>query len=281
MPAGVPTSTAGATAADRPHETMPTLDLRTPAGDVPVPLLGLGTWQSDGDDAYRAVRHALDVGYRHVDTATGYGNEDQVGRGIAASRVDRADVFVTSKLPPDAAGRERETLENSLRLLGTDHLDLWLVHWPPNAQATPSTWQAFRELRDEGLVRAIGVSNYSLDQIDELVAATGEAPAINQIPWSPRDHDPALVAGHAQRGVALEGYSPFKRTDTSDPVLAEVARDHGVSVQQVVLRWHLQHRVVVIPKSVTPERIEANLDVLGFTLTDEEVARIDGLAGAH
>jgi 2,5-diketo-D-gluconate reductase A len=259
----------------------PTIDLRTPTGDIPIPLLGLGTWQSEGDDAYRAVRHALDTGYRHVDTATGYGNEDQVGRGIAASGVDREDVFVTTKLPPDAAGRERETLEASLRLLGTEYVDLWLVHWPPNKQATPSTWQAFRDLRDEGKVRAIGVSNYSLDQIDELVAATGEAPAINQIPWSPRDHDPMLVSGHAQREVALEGYSPFKRTDAEDPVLTQIAADRDASVQQVVLAWHLRHRVVVIPKSTDEGRIEANLAAVGVALSDEEIARIDALAGPH
>ena len=256
---------------------IPTLDLRTPTGDIPIPLLGLGTWQSDGDDAYRAVRHALDVGYRHIDTATGYGNEDQVGRGIADSGVDRGQVFVTTKLPPDAAGRERETLEQSLRLLGTEFVDLWLVHWPPNGEATPSTWQAFRDLRDEGLVRAIGVSNYSLEQIDELIDVTGESPAINQIPWSPSDFDLRLVSGHAQREVALEGYSPFKRTDAEDPVLTELAAAKGVTVQQVVLLWHLRHRVVVIPKSVNPERIEANLDVLGFTLSDEDVALIDAL----
>ncbi|HEY3438816.1 MAG TPA: aldo/keto reductase [Actinotalea sp.] len=259
---------------------VPTIDLRTPGGDVPIPLLGLGTWQSDGDDAYKAVRHALEVGYRHIDTATGYGNQDQVGRAIADSGVPREDVFVTTKLPPDAAGRERETLEESLRLLGLDHLDLWLVHWPPAGAATPSTWQAFRDLRDEGLVRAIGVSNYSLAQIDELITATGEAPAINQIPWSPRDFDLETVAGHARREVALEGYSPFKRTDAADPVLTEIAAAHGVSVQQVVLVWHLRHRVVVIPKSVHPERIEANLDVLGFGLSDEEIARIDALGRA-
>ncbi|WP_182111795.1 MULTISPECIES: aldo/keto reductase [unclassified Actinotalea] len=256
---------------------IPTIDLRTPLGAIPVPLLGLGTWQSEGDDAYRAVRHALDVGYRHVDTATAYGNEDQVGRALADSSVDRDQVFVTTKLPPDAAGRERETLEQSLRLLGTDHVDLWLVHWPPNKQATPSTWQAFRELRDEGKVRAIGVSNYSLAQIDELIDATGEAPSINQIPWSPSDHDPMTVSGHAQRGVALEGYSPFKRTDAENPVLVEIAEARGATVHQVILAWHLHHRVVVIPKSVTPERIEANLAGAGVALSDEEVARIDAL----
>ena len=254
---------------------VPTVEL--PGGTMP--LLGLGTWQSEGDDAYRAVRHALDVGYRHVDTATGYGNEDQVGRALADSGVDREQVFVTTKLPPDAAGRERETLEQSLRLLGTEYVDLWLVHWPPNGEATPSTWAAFRDLRDEGLVRAIGVSNYSVEQIDELVEATGEAPAINQIPWSPADHDPLVVAAHAQREVALEGYSPFKRTDMDSPVLREIAEAKGVSPQQVVLLWHLRHRVVVIPKSVTPERIASNFDVTSFHLSDEEVAAIDGLGG--
>lgn len=260
------------------RSAVPTIDLRTPNGPLPIPVLGLGTWLSEGADAYRAVRHALEVGYRHVDTATGYGNQDQVGRGIADSGVDRSEVFVTTKLPPEAAGRERETLTESLRLLGTDYVDLWLVHWPPNKQATPETWAELRRLRDEGLVRAIGVSNYSLAQIDELIAATGEAPAINQIPWSPADHDPSLVAGLAERDVVLEGYSPFKRSDLEQPALTEIAEAHRVSPRQVVLRWHLQHGVVVIPKSVTPERIEENLDVLGFALSDDELARIDALS---
>ncbi len=258
--------------------TVPTLDLRTPSGPLPIPVLGLGTWLANGSDAYKAVRHALEVGYRHLDTATGYGNEDQVGRGIADSGVDRSEVFVTTKLPPEAAGRERETLAESLRLLDTDYVDLWLVHWPPNKQATPETWAELRRLRDEGLVRAIGVSNYSLAQIDELVAATGEAPAIDQIPWSPADHDPALVAGLAERDVVLEGYSPFKRSDVDHPALREIAESHRVSPRQVVLRWHVQRDVVVIPKSVTPERIEENFDVFGFALTDDELARIDALS---
>ena len=254
--------------------TIPTLSLR----GADIPLLGLGTWQSEGDDAQRAVEHALSVGYRHIDTATAYGNEAQVGRGLAASGVARGEVFLTTKLPPDHAGRERQTLETSLRDLGIDQLDLWLVHWPPNKQATPDTWKQFIALRDEGLVRAIGVSNYSVAQIDELVEATGEAPAINQIPWSPSDLDASLVAAHAERGVALEGYSPFKRTNLEDPTLTEIARAHDVSAAQVVLRWHVDHGVVVIPKSTKPERIEHNLAALTFTLTDDEVARIDALS---
>lgn len=244
-----------------------------------VPLLGLGTWQSGPHEAARAVRTALELGYRHVDTATAYGNEREVGRGLADSGVPRGEVFLTTKLPPDRAGHERATLEQSLADLGTDHVNLWLVHWPPNGEATPATWKALIALRDEGLTRAIGVSNYSVDQIDELVTETGEAPALNQIPWSPTDHDPELVQAHTARGVALEGYSPLKRTNLQDPVLLEIAATHGVSAAQVVLRWHLEHEVVVIPKSVDPARIAANLEVLGFTLTSDEVEAIDALGG--
>jgi diketogulonate reductase-like aldo/keto reductase len=243
-----------------------------------MPLLGIGTWQSEGGDAERAVTAALELGYLHVDTATGYGNEAEVGRALAASPVDRDRVFVTTKLPPDHAGRERRTLTESLAALGTDHLDLWLVHWPPHKQATPATWEQFIAARDEGLVRSIGVSNYSIAQIDELIAATGEAPAINQIPWSPGDYDADLLAAHAERGVRVEGYSPFKRTDLDDPVLTEIAAAHGVSTRQVVLRWHVDHGIVVIPKSVHRDRIEQNLAALTFTLSAEELARIDELS---
>lgn len=254
---------------------VPTIDL--PGG--PMPLLGIGTWQSEGSDAERAVVAALELGYTHVDTATGYGNEAEVGRALAAVGIDRDAVFVTTKLPPDHAGRERQTLMESLAALGTDHLDLWLVHWPPHKRATPETWAAFIAARDEGLVRSIGVSNYSIEQIDELIAATGEAPAVNQIPWSPGDYGADLVAEHARRGVRLEGYSPFKRTDLDDPVLTEIAAAHGVSTRQVVLRWHIDHEVVVIPKSTHPDRIRQNLDALSFALSADELARIDSLGG--
>jgi len=259
----------------RPAPPTPTLPIR----GTEIPLLGLGTWQSERDAAAGAVQTALELGYRHIDTATGYGNEREVGRGLAASGVPRDDVFLTTKLPPDHAGRERETLERSLEDLGTDHLDLWLIHWPPYGEAWPATWKQFVALRDEGLVRAIGVSNYSLDQIDELVSATGEAPAINQIPWSPTDYDPVLVADHIARGVSIEGYSPLKRTDLEHPVLVEVAAAHGVTTAQVVLRWHIEHGVVVIPKSVDPARIASNFEILDLRLTADEVARIDTLGG--
>lgn len=255
----------------------------TPTTTLPggeIPLLGLGTWQSEGDDAYTSVLHALETGYRHIDTATGYGNEDQVGRALAASGLPRDDIFVTTKLPPEAAGKERETLEASLTNLGVDAVDLWLIHWPPNKQASPEVWQQLRELRDEGLARSIGVSNYSPAQIDELVEATGEAPAVDQIPWSPTDYDATLAAELGARGVVLEGYSPFKRTNLEHPTLAQIAASHGVEPVHVVLRWHIDHGFVVIPKSVTPSRIESNFRALDFTLGADEIALVDALGVA-
>ncbi len=258
----------------------PTVPLSAPAADVEIPLLGFGTWQARGSEAYDAVRTALDVGFRHIDTATMYGNERDVGRAVADSGVERGEVFVTTKLPPDRAGEELQTLEASLRSLGLDHVDLWLVHWPPHGKARPETWERFIEARDAGRTRAIGVSNYSTSQIDELVRATGVVPAIDQIPWSPHDYDVTVVEELRGRSVVLEGYSPFKRTTMSDPTLVAVAEAHGVSPQQVVLRWHLQHEFVVIPKSVAPARIAQNFDALGFALADDEMAALDGLGRA-
>jgi 2,5-diketo-D-gluconate reductase A len=244
---------------------------------VAMPLVGLGTWQMTGARCQAAVRAALEVGYRHLDTATMYRNERDVGRAVRDSGVPRGEVFVTTKLPPGNAGRERRTLDDSLRALGMDYVDLWLVHWPPRDPALVPTWEALLAARDQGLARAVGVSNYSPAQLDRLIAATGQAPQVNQIPWAPALYDPDLVEAHRRRGVVLEGYSPFKNTDLRHPALAEIAAGHGVTPAQVVVRWHVDHEVVVIPKSATPERIAANFDVFGFSLSDEELAAIDGL----
>lgn len=243
-----------------------------------LPILGFGTWQLRGKEAYDAVLHALKVGYRHIDTATGYGNESQVGQALRDSGVAREDVFVTTKLPPDNAGRERATIEASLRDLGTSYVDMWLIHWPPGGEAGVDTWREFLTLQGEGKAKEVGVSNYSPAQIDELIAATGVAPAMNQIRWSPFIYDPARLAHSRERGVLLEGYSPFRASRMDDPVLTEIAAAHGVTPGQVILRWHVEHGVVVIPKSAHPKRIEENFDIFGFSLTDAEVARIDGLS---
>jgi diketogulonate reductase-like aldo/keto reductase len=249
----------------------------TLAGDVTMPLIGLGTWDLLGRRGQQAMRTALDVGYRHLDTATMYRNEAEVGRAITDSGLDRRDVFITTKMLADAAGRERAALTTSLQELGTSYVDLWLVHWPPRPAALTSAWREFLAARDAGLTRAVGVSNFSIAQIDEITEATGEAPAINQIPYSPSEHDPELLAAMAKRGVIVEGYSPLKGTNLKDPVLARVAARHGVTPAQVVLRWHLEHGIVVIPKSADPGRLAANLDITGFSLSEDEVAQIDRL----
>jgi 2,5-diketo-D-gluconate reductase A len=246
-------------------------------GDIQMPMIGFGTWQLRGRAGREALRSALGVGYRHIDTATMYGNEADVGHALAASGLARDEVFVTTKLPSGRAGRERATLAASLRALGTSYVDLWLVHWPPPGRMLVPVWREFLALRDEGRARAIGVSNYSLAQIDRLIEATGQAPAVNQIPWSPARYDAALLAGHRERGVAVEGYSPLKGTNLASPVLAEIAAAHGATPAQVVLRWHLKHGVTVLVKSAHPERIVANIEALRFSLDPGEITRIDAL----
>jgi 2,5-diketo-D-gluconate reductase A len=245
---------------------------------IDMPILGFGTWQLHGRQAYDATRWALDAGYRHIDTATGYGNEAEVGSAVRDSGVDRRELFITTKLPPDHAGRERATIDESLRALGTDYVDLWLVHWPPRRRgASEAVWRALIGIRDQGLCRAIGVSNYSVAQVDELTKTTGETPAVDQMPWSVRQHDFGLLAALTERNVVLEGYSPLLKTRLSDPVLVQIASAHGVTPAQVVLRWHIQLGIVVIPRSSKRERVVSNADLFGFSLTPEEMSRLNTL----
>jgi diketogulonate reductase-like aldo/keto reductase len=249
------------------------------ASGTTMPLLGLGTWQIRGRSAVDAVRRALEVGYRHLDTATMYANEAQVGQALAASGVPRDEVFVTTKLPPSRAGHEQETLAESLDALGLAYVDLWLVHWPPAGGARPDVWERLLELQAEGLAREVGVSNYSVRQLDELERATGRLPAVNQIEWSPALFERDVLDAHGRRGVQLEGYSPLKTTNLRDPRLARIAGAHGVTPAQVVLRWHVEHRIVAIPKSANAERIAENAAIFGFELTPAEVAELDGMSG--
>jgi 2,5-diketo-D-gluconate reductase A len=253
---------------------MPMVELRP---GVPMPMLGLGTWESRRSECLSAVRTALDVGYRLIDTATMYRNEREVGQAVRESAVPRTEIFVTTKLAPGDAPRADQVIEESLRALELDYVDLWLIHWPPDRTASPETWERLLAARERGLARVVGVSNYSPAQIDELVRATGEAPAINQIEWGPALFDAETVEAHAERAVVLEGYSPFKTTDLRDRRLVDIARDHDRTVPQVILRWHLQHGIVAIPKSTNPERIASNFDVLGFELTPDDMAVLDGL----
>jgi 2,5-diketo-D-gluconate reductase A len=246
-----------------------------------MPLLGFGTWQISNRDAPQATAYALQAGYRHIDTATMYQNESGIGKALASVALPRESVFVTTKLPPAHAGRERRTLSESLTKLGLDYVDLWLVHWPPNGQAAPRVWQQFIRAQQEGLTKAIGVSNYSLRQIDELIQVTGVVPQVNQIRWGPSLYDAAMVSGLQQRGVVLEGYSPFKVSNLKDPTLVSIATRHDATAAQVIVAWHIAHGFVVIPKSVRRERIVANAAGVRIELTPEDVAMIDNLSNAR
>jgi len=260
----------------------------TKPGDVPtvtlpsgarMPMVGFGTWKLRGREARQAVLEALRTGYRHVDTATMYANESEVGLALADSGLQRSSVFVTTKIRPSDAGRARQVLQASLRALGTEYLDLWLVHWPPRSTSEGrQLWSELLAAHAEGLVRDVGVSNYSLAQIDDLTRSSGQQPAVNQIDWGPTLYDAGVLAGHAERAIAVEGYSSLKNTRLGDPVLTQIAAAHGVTPAQVVLRWHLEHGITVIPKSSHPDRIASNFDLFSFALTNAEQATIDGMA---
>jgi 2,5-diketo-D-gluconate reductase A len=241
-----------------------------------MPLLGFGTWQIKGRQATDATAAALEAGYRHVDTATVYGNEGEVGQGLQRSGIARDEVFLTTKCPPDRADDALGTLRRSLDLLGTDHVDLWLIHWPGDGSMV-DLWQSFVEAREQGLTRDIGVSNFEVAMIDEVTSATGAAPAVNQIEWSPLLFDPAVVAAHRERGVVLEGYSALRGGTLDQPVIVSVAERLGRTPAQVIIRWHLQHGIVVIPKSRQADRIRSNADVGGFELTADDMAALDAL----
>lgn len=245
-----------------------------------MPLLGFGTWQIQGASATRAVAAALEAGYRHLDTATVYRNEGEVGQGLRESGVARDQVFITTKCPPDNVGQELDTLRRSLDLLGTDHVDLWLIHWPGDGDVNRRLWRAFEEAHDSGLARDIGVSNFDAALLDEVAAETGTTPAVNQIEWSPLLFDPELVVEHRQRGVVLEGYSALRGGTLDHPAIVGIAEARDRTPAQVIIRWHLQHGVVVIPKSENPDRIRSNADVGRFFLSDDEMATLDSLASS-
>ena len=248
------------------------------ASGTEMPILGLGTWQARGRSAVDAVLRALEIGYRHIDTATMYGNEAEVGRAVAESGVPRGEIFVTTKLPSSRAGSERATLEESLDALGFEYVDLWLIHWPPGG-ARPDVWERMLELQAEDLAREVGVSNYSVRQIDELERVTGRLPAVNQIEWSPALFDRDVLEAHRSRGVQLEGYSPLKTMSLRDPRLLAIAERLSVTPAQVVLRWHVEHGIVAIPKSTNAERIVENAGIFRFELTSSDVAELDAFGG--
>ncbi len=254
-------------------------DTVTLSGGARMPLLGFGTWQIKGEDAVSATSAALEAGYRHLDTATVYGNEREVGRALEVAGLPREDVFVTTKCPPHRAGRELDTLRESLEMLRIDSVGLWLVHWSAEGSGNADLWRAFVEAHEQGLAREIGVSNFDTSLLDEVIRATGVTPAVNQIQWSPLLFDRRALEEHRARGIVLEGYSALRGGALTHPAIRGIAEWIGRTPAQVIIRWHLQHEVVVIPKSVDPQRIRSNADVAGFTLTDEDMVTLDGLAG--
>ncbi|MDH6456124.1 MULTISPECIES: aldo/keto reductase [unclassified Streptomyces] len=244
-----------------------------------IPALGLGTWPMDDAEAERAVATALESGYRLLDTATNYRNETGVGRGVAAGGVPREEVLVTTKLPGRHHGYE-ETLasfEESRARLGLEYVDLYLIHWPlPRVDKYIDSWKAMIKLREDGLVRSIGVSNFTAAHIERLEKETGVLPSVNQIELHPLFPQDALRAFHADKGIVTESWSPLGRGSDllDDPAVTGVAEAHGVTPGQVILRWHVQLGALPIPKSGDPERQRTNLDVFGFELSEPEMAAI-------
>lgn len=262
-------------------DTIPTVTLNN---GVAMPILGFGVYQVDPSDTERAVRDALEVGYRHIDTAAAYGNETEVGHAIKGSGIDRDELFVTTKMWVVDGGEAGATaaFDASRRRLGLDYVDLYLIHQPYGDYY--SSWRAMEALTQQGGVRAIGVSNFQPDRLVDLIDHNDVAPAVNQIethPFFQRNSDHELMV---ERGVQHESWGPFAEGRNNlfgDPTLAAIGDAYGKSVAQVVLRWLIQRNVVVIPKSVRRDRMAENFDVFDFELTDDDMTRIAGLDSEH
>jgi 2,5-diketo-D-gluconate reductase A len=247
-----------------------------------IPAIGFGTYPLDDAAAAEAVAHVLQLGYRLIDTAANYRNEKGVGEGVVRSGLDRADVVVTTKLPGRDQGYDKTlaSFEASRDRLGMDYVDLYLIHWPlPRLDSYIDSWRAMVKLRDEGVVRSIGVSNFTQAHIERLQRETGVLPAVNQIELHPYLSQQAMLAYDAAKGIVTESWSPLARAGEllREPAVLEVAERHGVAPGQVVLRWHIQLGAVPIPKSADPQRQRENLEVFGFELTSQEMAAISAL----
>lgn len=246
-----------------------------------IPQLGFGVWQVPEAEAEAIVGEALRAGYRHLDTAKIYANEAAVGRAVRASGIPRQEIFVTTKLWNGDQGRDAtlRAFDASLARLGLDHVDLYLVHWPaPRRNLYVETWKAMLELKASGRARSVGVSNFGPDHLERVIGETGVTPPINQIELHPRFAQKGHRAAHERLQILTEAWSPLGQgTLLADPTLVAIGKAHGKSAAQVVLRWHLQHGFVVIPKSATPHRIRENFDVFDFALGPDDMAAIDAL----
>jgi len=246
-----------------------------------IAQLGFGVFQVPPEETAEAVGHAFHTGYRLIDTAAAYGNEEGVRDALQASGLDRGEVFITTKLANDDQGRDRSrrAFQDSLEKLGGDYIDLYLIHWPlPSKNLYVETWETLCALKEEGHVRSIGVSNFKPEHVDRIIDATGVVPTVNQVELHPRFQQAELRRYDSERDIATEAWAPLGRGKfLDDPVIAQIASDHDRTPAQVVLRWHIQIGNVAIPKSVTPSRIEENFHVFDFELSDEEISRLSEL----
>jgi 2,5-diketo-D-gluconate reductase A len=243
-----------------------------------IPQLGLGVWLASDEEARSAVRLAIEAGYRAIDTAAFYKNETGVGAGVRDSGLPREEVFITTKIWNSDQGEQhsRAALEKSLQRLGTDYVDLLLIHWPcPQQDTFVETWRSMIALQQEGQVRSIAVSNFNPSHLQRLIDETGVKPVLNQIELHPYMQQHALRKANAALGIHTESWAPLGRGKTlDDPVIATIASKHGKTAGQVIIRWHLENGLLVIPKSVNPERIHSNISVFDFSLDQEDLAAI-------
>jgi diketogulonate reductase-like aldo/keto reductase len=250
---------------------------RVLADDQRLPMLGLGVWQvPNGAECVRAVRWALELGYRHIDTAQAYGNEESVGRALRDSGVPREEVFITTKFYPAHQDPAAE-LQNSLQRLGLEEVDLYIIHWPRGGATW--AWPGMERAHELGHTRSIGVSNFSVAELQEVAAvATSSTPVVNQVQFSPFEYRRALLDACAQHGIALEAYSPLGTgRHLANETVSRIAQSVDRTPAQVLLRWCVQHDIPVITKSTHRERIEENAQIFGFTLSDEDMSELDAL----
>jgi 2,5-diketo-D-gluconate reductase A len=241
-----------------------------------MPLLGLGVWQvPNREECVNAVRWALELGYRHIDTAQAYGNEESVGEGLRESGVRRDEVFITTKFFPSRTDPVAE-LERSLERLGVDSVDLYVIHWPEGGPTW--AWPGMEQARELGYTRSIGISNFSAGEVRELLGTANVPPVVNQVQFSPYEYRKALLDYCAQNGIALEAYSPLGTgRHLSSETARRIADRHGRTPAQVLLRWSIEREIPVIPKSTHHERIAENAQIFDFTLTDEDIEELDAL----
>lgn len=252
-----------------------------------IPILGFGTYKATGPEGVESVRHALMKGYRLIDSAAVYGNESAVGEGVKASGIAREEIFITTKLWRESLGYSsaRKEFANSLTRLGLDYLDLYLIHWPANARnyedwqkTNADTWRAMEELQAEGKIRSIGVSNFWVEHLEALMQTAKAPPAVNQIEFHPGYWQPKVTTFCQEHNIAVESWSPLARGKVfGNELLKSIAQQHKRTVSQICLRWVIQHNVIAIPKSTTPERVEENINVFDFKLSEGEMNQIDKL----